>query len=515
MTERLNRVAFLCIILITLSSLVVIIDAIEQHPQCVLRVMYDFEGALVYAKQKQAHEERTEELRRRNAAQHQRMEEYRRRSEEQKKLQQEASEKRRIEEQQKEEQEKQEKEQQRLKQRAESEKCPYKVLGINKDATQAEVKKAYRTLSLRYHPDKNPGCELSKTMFTKLVDAYDILGDAESRIMHDEEGFGEYQTRPHNFNSQQGFYSGNSLVTPLNMTEFDRHVLCQDKSIPCSPWMVEFYTPWCVHCKNMIPDWKRAASTMDGTETPLGFVNFGGVNCETDKPLCRRLGVKSYPEIHLYAQDAKGQGHSEKYPNNADRTADAFIQFAEKGVRLAHESTLQPIDAFLMHKNVTNSSSTGLWIVLFEDTECGAPCNTLKASIRRMSANIRGLANFGVVDCNVEATICKEQYVTGTGYPVLKMYPYQGVKGTGETLYHPGSLGAHFVLPVVEKVIRLCIANIGEANGLMNTLLEEEEQVDEPPLQQQYQYPQPERQVHYGLPAGVRAGSAGTHYIGG
>ena len=282
MTELLIRLAFLCVVLITFRNFVVT-DAVDPKHQCVMRVMYDFEGAMMYARQKQTHEERTEERRRRNEAQNQRMEDYRKRTEEQKKLLHEASKKRGIEEQQREEHEKQEKEQQRLKQRAESEKCPYKILGINKDATQAEVKKAYRTLSLRYHPDKNPGCELSKTMFTKLVDAYDILGDADRRIMHDEEGFGEYQTRPHNFNSQQGFYSGNSLVTPLNMTEFDRRVLCQDKSIPCSPWMVEFYTPWCVHCKNMITDWKRAASTMDGTETPLGFVNFGGVNCETDR----------------------------------------------------------------------------------------------------------------------------------------------------------------------------------------------------------------------------------------
>lgn len=503
---------FPCILVISTLRNVVISGAVEQqHPQCVMRVMFDFEGALRYAKQKEASEKRLEELRRRNEALNERMEEYRKHKEAEKKLQDEANEQERKEEQERRENEQQ---QQRLKEQADREKCPYKILGIGKDATQADVKRAYRTLSLRYHPDKNPGCELSKTMFTKLVDAYEILGDADRRIIHDEEGFGEYQTRPHNYNSQQGFYSGNSLVRPLNVTEFERHVLCKDKSVPCSPWMVEFYTPWCVHCKDMITDWKRAASTMDGTETPLGFVNFGGVNCETDRPLCRSLGIRSYPEIRVYVHDVLGQQHFEKYPDKAPRTVDAFIQFAEKGVRLAHESTLQPIDAFLMHKNVTNSESIGLWIVLFEGSEC-AECGTLKASIRRMSANIRGLANFGVVDCDAESKICSEQYV-GTSFPVLKLYPYQGAKATGETLYQPGGLAPHFVLPVVEKVIRMCIANIEAANGLMNTLHnDEEEQLQDEPLQQQYEYPQPERRVQYVLPAGVRAGGGGAQYIAG
>jgi hypothetical protein len=211
------------------------------------------------------------------------VQEYQRKEEERMKARKawQEQEQQRLQETKRREEEAEQKEQQRLKEQADKEKCPYTILGIGRDASQEEVKKAYRALSLRYHPDKNPGCELSKIKFTKLVDAYEILGDADRRVLHDEQEFGQYQSRPHNFNSRQGFYSGNSVVVPLNMTEFNRHVLCQDKSVPCSPWMVEFYTPWCVHCKNMIPEWKRAASTMDGTETPLGFVEFGGVNCES------------------------------------------------------------------------------------------------------------------------------------------------------------------------------------------------------------------------------------------
>jgi thiol-disulfide isomerase/thioredoxin len=402
--------------------------------------------------------------------------------------------------------------------------CPYLVLGVARDATTADIKKAYRALTLKYHPDKNPGCEESKDKFTKLVDAYEILGDEDSRVLHDDKEFGAYQSRPHNYNSKAGFYSGNSFVTPLNVTEFDRLVLCKqnpggtkndgDQNDECPPWMVEFYTPWCVHCKKLIPEWKRAASMMDGTETPLGFVKFGGVNCETEKVLCNRLGIRAYPSIVLYARDAMGQEHVEAFPSRKSRTVDSFIEFAEKGIRLAHESTLQVMDAFLMHKNVTNDESTELWIVLFEGSYC-PDCGSMKASLRCMSANIRGLANFGVLDCAKEPTICKDQYV-GNFYPVLKMYPYRGPKGTGETLLEPNGLDPLIVLPVAEKVIRMCIANIKVANGLMNTLHEDqysEEEEPEPP-QAQYPYPQPERKSQYALPAGVRAGG-GAQYIAG
>jgi hypothetical protein len=94
------------------------------------------------------------------------------------------------------------------------------------------------------------------------------------------------------------------------------------------------------------------------------------------------------------------------------------------------------------------------------------------------------------------------------------MYPYQGAKGTGETLYEPGGSDPVIILPVVEKVIRLCIANIEAATGLMNMLHDEDEPEVEPP-KPQYQYPEPERREQYRvLPAGVRA-SAGAHFIAG
>lgn len=60
----------------------------------------------------------------------------------------------------------------------------YSILGINKSATIDEIKKAYRSLALKYHPDKNPDSE-ANTMFKEITSAYEILGDSEKRKEYD------------------------------------------------------------------------------------------------------------------------------------------------------------------------------------------------------------------------------------------------------------------------------------------------------------------------------------------
>ena len=65
----------------------------------------------------------------------------------------------------------------------------YKVLGIDKKASAADIKKAYRKLAVKYHPDKNPDDKLAEEKFKELNEAYEVLGDEEKRKKYDE--FGE------------------------------------------------------------------------------------------------------------------------------------------------------------------------------------------------------------------------------------------------------------------------------------------------------------------------------------
>lgn len=64
-------------------------------------------------------------------------------------------------------------------------KNPYEVLGVSKNATQDEIKKAYRELAKKHHPDLNPGNKAAEGRFKELSAAYELLGDASARAKYD------------------------------------------------------------------------------------------------------------------------------------------------------------------------------------------------------------------------------------------------------------------------------------------------------------------------------------------
>jgi len=68
----------------------------------------------------------------------------------------------------------------------------YKVLGVDRKASQDEIKKAYRKLARQYHPDKNPDDKSAETKFKEISAAYDVLGDPEKRKQYDRGGLGAF-----------------------------------------------------------------------------------------------------------------------------------------------------------------------------------------------------------------------------------------------------------------------------------------------------------------------------------
>src|SRR3954466_10637515 len=64
----------------------------------------------------------------------------------------------------------------------------YKILGVDKKATQDEVKKAYRKMAVKYHPDKNPGDKKAEESFKEVGEAYEALSDPQKKAAYDQYG---------------------------------------------------------------------------------------------------------------------------------------------------------------------------------------------------------------------------------------------------------------------------------------------------------------------------------------
>lgn len=79
----------------------------------------------------------------------------------------------------------------------------YQILGVSRNASESELKKAYRQLALKYHPDKNPGDQEAEDNFKEAAEAYEVLKDPEKRNIYDQ--FGKEGLKGRGFAGPRGF----------------------------------------------------------------------------------------------------------------------------------------------------------------------------------------------------------------------------------------------------------------------------------------------------------------------
>ena len=93
----------------------------------------------------------------------------------------------------------------------------YKILGINKSASQEDIKKAYRSLAHKHHPDKNIGDKKSEDLFKKINEAYEVLSDENKKQIYDRGGdpTNQRQASSQHFTSAHGFGDINDIFARM------------------------------------------------------------------------------------------------------------------------------------------------------------------------------------------------------------------------------------------------------------------------------------------------------------
>src|SRR5690348_7709640 len=84
---------------------------------------------------------------------------------------------------------------------------PYEILGVNRSASEAEIKKAFRSLAKKYHPDTKGGDPAAQKRFQEISGAYDIIGDKEKRAKYDS-GEIDASGNPRGFDPRAHGYEG-------------------------------------------------------------------------------------------------------------------------------------------------------------------------------------------------------------------------------------------------------------------------------------------------------------------
>ncbi|CAN5407837.1 J domain-containing protein [soil metagenome] len=103
----------------------------------------------------------------------------------------------------------------------------YKVLGIDKSASPEDIKKAYRKLARKHHPDLNPNDKEANKLFQQINEANEVLSDAENRKKYDKYGkdwkHGEEYEKAQKAQNQQGNYAGRNYQEGSNEQDFSEY----------------------------------------------------------------------------------------------------------------------------------------------------------------------------------------------------------------------------------------------------------------------------------------------------
>eukprot|EP00850_Spirogloea_muscicola_P002953 SM000011S19131 [mRNA] locus=s11:1045091:1047897:- [translate_table: standard] len=229
-------------------------------------------------------------------------------------------------------------------------------------------------------------------------------------------------------------YGPDSAVLQLSPANFIAKVLESNKVV-----LVEFFAPWCGHCKNLAPAWEQAAKALKGVAT------VAAADCDAHQSLAQDHGIQGFPTIKYFSPGKKGLSDYQ-----GPRDAKAIVDFALSQVKSLVQARLSGKATGGSGKGGSSSGeksgsvtltssnfeeqvlkSTDLWLVEFFAPWCGH-CKKLAPEWKRAAKSLQGQVKLGEVDCTVEETLARKYGIKG--FPTILVFgadkespvPYEG-----------------------------------------------------------------------------------------
>jgi len=193
-------------------------------------------------------------------------------------------------------------------------------------------------------------------------------------------------------------------------------------------WLIEFFAPWCGHCKKLAPTWEELATKSKGK------FNVAKVDCTVEKDVCATIGVRGYPTVKLFVD---GKAHD----YNGQRTIESFTTFVEGITNSApsevkqeekHEEKqeekqeekkevlAEPTSdvVILTDADYVEKTKEGDWLLKFYAPWCGH-CKRLAPTWDELATKAKGKFHVAKIDCTVETETCGKESIRG--YPTIKL----------------------------------------------------------------------------------------------